>query len=248
MVSLLTVGDAASQSPGMLEVGGQYFHLTGDFAPWRGIRVAGIKRVTPRDNWFLEANFFERFGDRGFFYKIQNSRDIGRSWRTSAALGVSSGGFFTPRYVIDAGVARKWRRDKTIVTGISAGLYSAKDEHRDYHVSADLAVYTIPGLLLQGGVRWNYSTPGGALSRYHHIAVTHGRQGSHSVTLRYAFGHESYLVTSPLNIFTDFRSKEIGAEWRQWVVSGWGFRISASLYESPFYQRTGATFGVFRDF
>lgn len=248
LAPIAAVRDAASQSPGTLEIGGQYYQLTGDFDPWRGVRVAGIKRVSPRDNWFLEANFFERFGDRSFFYKVQNNRDVGRSWRTSAALGVSSGGFFTPRFVVDAGVARKWGGRGSVVSGVTVGLYSAKDEHKDYHVSADLAVYTIPGLLIQGGVRWNYSTPGEAVSRYHYAALTHHREGSHSVSLRYAFGDESYLVTSPLNIFTNFRSWEVGATWRQWVYAGWGFRVSASLYHNPFYERTGATFGVFHDF
>ena len=91
------------------------------------------------------------------------------------SIGSSSGGFFFPRAVVNAVVNKKWNRRRDLVTSFGLGYNVAKDDHRDLSFSVGAAYYLRSPWIIEGGIRWNDSTPGAVLSQSQFIAITEGR-------------------------------------------------------------------------
>jgi len=133
------------------------------------------------------------FGDAGIFLGVANTHTFNQDWFAYTAAGTSLGGFFLPRFRANATVSRKWLPVRRLVTSVGGGYNAAKDAHHDYSVAA-AAVYYFPSpVIVEGGVSWNNSTPGGVLSRYQFLAVTQGRERERYIVLRVA------AVTKPIS-------------------------------------------------
>lgn len=235
-----------AQNSDALEVGLQHHWLQQPYRNWRGLYVTGSRQQGEYEIWRVEAAFQQRFGDQGFLYKVQTTRGLGGRWYGRAGIGVSSGGFFQPRYSLDVQVARKWLRTQRLVTLAGLSTFDAKDVHRDYAFTFEALYYTSAAWVVQGSVRWNLSTPGAARSRYQYLALTYGHSGHRYLSLRIGFGRESYTLVDPLTIFADYKSTDILFGWRQWIKPEWGFAFSASHYSNSFYNRSGIQIGFFK--
>lgn len=238
----------APSRPGYVEAGAVYEALTGPYANGRGAYVNSLLQQGPRSAWRAEAVFLERFGEPGFLYGLEHLRTFSPRWYGRLHAGTSSGGFFLPRFRVDAQLARKWLPRQQLITFLSAGVYDARDVHRDYAVAAELLYYVTPAWIAQASVRWNVSTPGPVPSRYHYVALMHGRDRHYFVSLRYAFGNEAYQVVDPLVVYADFRSRDVMLTWRQWLAPSWGFNAHLTHYANPHYRRRGLQVGFFRSF
>jgi YaiO family outer membrane protein len=255
--SLLAVGATARAEPapkpstpttGTLEVGASHAGLTGGYPDWSGAYLRGVIQPDLRNTWTGELVRQEEFNDRGVYYALTNTHQLSPDWYTHISLGSSSGGFFFPRYQVNAQANKKWGRRRDLITTIGLGYSAAKDPHRDTSLSLGATYYFRAPWIVEGGVRWNNSTPGSMVSRSQFLAITQGRNGHHYLTLRYGFGREAYQIIGPATALADFPSHELSLTYRVWVKKDWGVHLSGTRYTNPSYRRAGVTLGTFKEF
>ncbi len=243
---------ASAPSPALLRgeisATGSYHALSDSQGSWTFAQLRGLVHARPSDVWAAEIVDQRQFGDSGVFLGVANSHTFNQDWFAAAAVGTSVGGFFLPRFRANATVSRKWLAARQLVTTVGGGYYAAKDAHRDYSVAAGAVYYFPAPVIVEGGVTWNNSTPGGVVSRYQFLAVTQGRERERYIVVRIAGGHEAYQLIGPTTAIADFASRSASLTVRQWVNSGWGLSLGAEFYSNSSYTRKGVTLGAFRQF
>ena len=227
---------------------GSYHALSDSLGSWTLVQLRGLVHAGASDVWSGEIVDRREFGDAGIFLGVANTHTFNRDWFAFAAAGTSAGGFFLPRFRANATVSRKWLQARRLVTTVGGGYYAAKDAHRDYSVAAEAIYYFPANLIVEGGVTWNDSMPGGVVSRYQFLAVTQGRERKRYIVVRVAGGHEAYQLIAPTSPIADFASRSASLMVRQWVNSGWGLSLGAEIYSNSSYTRRAVTLGAFRQF
>ena len=197
--------------------------------------------------WLGEAVAEQRFAEPSFAYKIQHSADFGR-WITRVAGRTSNGGFYNPKFRVDAIVGRKLPPSKKVILTAGGFYREIRDGHKDAAAIVEAQVYFTPWLIAQGSVRYQLSNPGNATSRYQDFAVSVGRQGKAVVVLNGAFGSEAYQIIDPLVIYTGFKSYMGRVVYRQWITRTGGLAVSGTYYSNPYYTRTGIELTLFFGF
>jgi YaiO family outer membrane protein len=230
-----------------VEVGGSYRQLTNGFGDWSGGYARGVL-VTGKNIWNVEVNGQHEFSDGGVYLAAGDTYNFNSDWYASLTLGSSVGGFFWPRFRADAFVNRKWGARKQFITTLGYGYYSSKDVHRDQSVFIGTAYYFRGPWIVEDGVRFDVSNPGVVFSPAGFAAVTEGRNKHHYVTVNAGFGQEAYQIVGPTTVLTRFPSQNITITWRQWTGKTWGFNLVGDYYHSPFYERGGGSFGLFKEF
>ncbi len=230
-----------------VEAGGSYETLSNNFGRWSGGYLRGVV-ATGKNTWNGEINGEHEFGDAGVYMAAGDTYNFDSDWYASLTLGSSVGGFFWPRYRGDAFVNRKWGARKQLISTVGFGYYAAKDVHRDSSFFVGTTYYFEKPWIIEEGVRFNVSNPGTVFSPAGFVAVTQGRNEHRYVTLNAGFGQEAYQLVGPAAVLTRFPSQTVTVTWRQWVGKQWGFNLVADYYHSPFYQRGGGSFGIFKEF
>ncbi|HXX19452.1 MAG TPA: YaiO family outer membrane beta-barrel protein [Candidatus Acidoferrum sp.] len=230
-----------------VEAGGSYRQLTEGFGDWSGGYARGVYK-TGSNTWSGEINGQHEFGDGGVYLAAGDTHDFNSTWYGSLTLGSSVGGFFWPRFRADAFINRKWKSRKQLITTLGYGYYAAKDVHRDQSVFVGTAYYFTKPWIFEDGVRFNVSNPGAVFSPSGFFAITQGRNKQHYITLNAEFGEEGYQLVGPTTVLSRFNSQSLTITWRQWIGKNWGFNLIADYYHSPFYERGGGSFGLFKEF
>jgi YaiO family outer membrane protein len=233
---------------GEISVTGSYHALSDSLQPWTFLQLRGLVHTGPSDVWAGEIVDQREYGDAGIFLGVANTHTFNEDWFAFASAATSVGGFFLPRFRANATVSRKWLQARQLVTRVGGGYYAAKDAHRDYSVEAGAVYYFPAPVIVEGGVMWNNSTPGGVVSRYQFVAVTHGRERERYIIVRVAGGHEAYQLLAPTLAIANFASRSASLTVRQWVTPRWGVSLGAETYWNSSYKRNAGTFGVFRQF
>jgi YaiO family outer membrane protein len=229
------------------EAGGDYLGLTNGFGHWAGGYARGA--ITQGNNiWNAEVNGQYEFGDAGVYVGAGDSYTFNPDWYGSLTIGSSVGGFFWPRFRSDGFINKKWMNRKQLITTLGFGYYAAKDVHRDHSFFVGSTYYFTKPWILEEGIRFNVSNPGSVFSPAAFVAVTQGRNQQHYLTVRSGFGKEAFQLIGPTVALSDFPSQTLTVTWRQWVATNWGFNLVGDFYHSPFYVRSGASFGFFREF
>jgi YaiO family outer membrane protein len=243
-------GRPPGQTPprGEISATGSYHALSDPLQPWAFEQFRGLAHVGSSDVLAGEVVNQREFGDEGIFLGVANTHTFNQDWFAFASAGTSVGGFFLPRFRANATVSRKWLRARQLVTTVGGGYNGAKDAHRDYSGTAGAVYYFPAPLIVEGGVTWNNSTPGGVLSRYQFLAVTHGREHARYIIVRVAAGHEAYQLIAPASPIADFASRSASVTVRQWVNFSWGLAVGAEIYSNSSYSRRALTLGAFRQF
>ncbi len=241
--------DPAFQSTGMVEAGANYHNVTDGFGDWFGQYIRGEIQTDRNDRWNAEALHQREFGSTGFYGAIGNTHVFNEDWYSVVNIGAGADADFLPRYRVDAFINRKWLSKRQLVTTIGLGEYKAMDGHRDRSLFLGSSYYfqTVPWII-QGGIRFNNSDPGSVNSTSHFVAVTQGRNKEHFITLRYGFGEEAYQIIDSGQTLSDFDSQVVSLQVKKWVGEDWGFNTQAERYHNPNYDRTGFTFGLFKEF
>ncbi len=230
-----------------LETGGEYRALTNGFGSWSGGYVRGVLG-TGKDILNGEVSGQHEFGDAGTYFALGDTHNFTANTYASLTLGSSAGAFFFPRFRGDAFVNQKWLERKQLITTIGFGYYAAKDPHRDRNFSLGTIYYFKRPWILEDGVRFNVSNPGGVFSPSAFVALTQGRNKQHYITGRVGYGQEAYQLIGPTDLLSSFRSRTVTITWRQWIGSNWGVNGVADYYGNPYYTRAGTTLGLFREF
>jgi YaiO family outer membrane protein len=230
-----------------VEVGGSYRQLTNDFGNWSGGYARGVF-AEGKNIWNGEINGQHEFGAGGVYLAAGDTYNFNPDWYASLTLGSSAGGFFWPRFRADTFVNHKLLSRKQLITTLGYGYYASKDVHRDQSVFLGTTYYFQKPWIIEDGIRFNVSNPGVVFSPAGFVAVTEGTNKHHYVTVNAGFGEEAYQIVGPTTVLTQFESQNLTITWRQWTGKNWGFNFVADYYHSPFYQRGGGSFGLFKEF
>ena len=230
-----------------VEVGGSYRQLSNDFGDWSGGYARGVF-AEGKNIWNGEVNGQHEFGDGGVYLAAGDTYNFSPDWYGSLTLGSSVGGFFWPRFRADAFVNHKLLSRKQLIATLGYGYYASKDVHRDQSVFVGTTYYFKKPWIIEDGIRFNVSNPGVVFSPAGFVAVTEGTNKHHYITVNAGFGEEAYQLVGPSTVLTRFESQNLTITWRQWTGKNWGFNFVADYYHSPFYQRGGGSFGLFKEF
>lgn len=230
-----------------VEVGGSYRQLTNGFGDWSGGYARAVY-TAGKNTWSGEVNGQHEFSDGGTYLAAGDTYNFNGDWYASLTLGSSVGGFFWPRFRADAFVNRKLLSRKQLIATGGYGCYAAKDVHQDQSVFIGTTYYFTKPWILEDGLRFNVSNPGGVFSPSGFFAITEGRNKRHYLTANAEFGEEAYQIVGPTTVLTQFQSQSLTITWRQWTGKNWGFNLVADYYHSPFYERGGGSFGFFKEF
>ena len=230
-----------------VESGGSYEILTNNYGHWSGGYIRGVLD-TGKNTWNAEVNGQHQFGDGGTYMGAGDTYNFNDNWYGALTLGSSVGGFFWPRFRADGFLNRKWASRKQFITTAGFGYFAAKDVHRDSSAFVGTTYYFDKPWILEDGVRFNVSNPGEVFAPYGFVAITEGRNKQHYLTVNYGFGREGYQLIGPTTVLTQFESQTATITWRQWAGRSWGFNVVAEYYSSPFYRRSGGSFGFFKEF
>lgn len=243
------VAQQAAFSPsGVVEAGAGGSALSNHFGRWYGQYLKGEYQSDPQNRWSGEFWNQKEFGDSGIYGAIGNTHVFNDEWFSSVNIGSSSGGFFLPRYRVDAFINKKWLEQKQLITTLGVGVYKATDVHRDESLFLGGTYYFNSPWIVQGGVRFNTSNPGSVHSTSQFLAVTQGRDKQRFVTLRYGFGEEAYQIVGAGQNLSEFHSQIISLELKQWFRDDMGMTVHTERYFSPNYDRNGVLVGLFKEF
>jgi YaiO family outer membrane protein len=233
---------------GFIETGLNYHILTDGQDDWFGQYLRGTIDFKHKNIISYEVVHQEEFGDDGTFFSLGLTHVLNDDWYGSLTVGTSAGGFFWPRFRLDAFINRKWLEQRNLVTTVGFGYYDAKDVHYDFSAFIGAAYYFESPWIVEVGLRYNFSQPGNVTAPGPFAAVTYGRNKPYYLVLRVGIGREAYQVVGPDQAITDFASQVVTLTWRQWLTREWGFKLQTEYYHNPFYQRVGFEGGVFWDF
>jgi YaiO family outer membrane protein len=222
--------------------------LSAGLGRWEGVTFSGNWRATPQDLVHGELAATRRFGVSGVFAGVGDTHTFNEDWYGSLAVGAGDGAFYLPRYRVDATLNRKFLSRRQLVGTIGLGYYRAPDEHADRTLMLGAAYYFESPWILEGGVRFNRSSPGSVDTTQQYVAATYGRAKSDLISARYTWGGEGYLAIGQSNQLVNFRSKELNLEWRHWFSAQTGVILGAVAYRNPLYHRDGINLGLFHEF
>jgi YaiO family outer membrane protein len=221
--------------------------LTGGYGDGGSIGIR-FRHDRARDVWYAGVHRESRFDDTGFLGSIANTHVLDADWYSYLGIAASTDAIFLPQFRIDAQLARKLGAARQWVTTVSAAAAAAHDEHRDYGAGVGLIRYFASGLVVDGSVFFNRSTPGDVIARRQHLAITYLRPRRYQLSARASYGEEGYQITGAAATLVDFSSGDISVRWQQWLTSGTGISAAAEYYTNPFYSRTGFTVSLFKQF
>jgi len=231
-----------------VEVGGNIHTLNSGYPNWSGEYLKGEYKSDTDNVWNAMLLNQRQFGSTGYYGSVGNTHVIDEDWFTNLSVGGSTSGVFLPTYRVDGFINRKWLDRRQLITTLGMGYYKSRDSYTDNSLFVGATYYFESPWILQGGVRFNRSTPGRVYSMSEFIALTHGREGERLLTGRYGFGKEAYQVIGPGNVLSEFHSHTASLQWRQWVEENWGFDLLGETYFSRNYDRKGINGGVFLEF
>ena len=238
---------ASAAATRSLELTGGHQRLNTGFSNWNDVTLRGTYGL-PKHVLQGEISVNRRYDETGAFLGLSDTYTFNEDWFGSLAVGAGDGAFYLPRYRVDAALYKKWLADRSLVTSVGGGYYSAPDGHIDRSLALGAAYYFKSPWIVEGGVRLNRSSPGSVDTQQQYAAVTYGRDKQDLVSARYTWGTEGYLAIAANTQLVDFKSQEATVAWRHWLNPKTGLLISANRYTNPSYQRAGINIGIFSDF
>ncbi|GAB5519537.1 MAG: hypothetical protein RhofKO_17880 [Rhodothermales bacterium] len=218
-------------------------HMTSGLGSWQGQQVSVQHTLSDRLMWHLNLAHHNRFDASGEAQTLQVHYRTDARWTLGAAFQSSSRGFFLPQRMVE--VSARYAASPVLLD-IGLARLCARDDHRDVRVHAGAAWYTpIPTLVAQAGVYLTHSMPGAVRAAQGYAVVQYGAVGRYHLVARYQQGDEAYQLLSDGAALVRFPSRSLSATWQGWLQPKWGVTLGVMHYRNPYYQRTGATAGVF---
>jgi YaiO family outer membrane protein len=239
--------DPQRRLPSNLELTAGHHNLSNGYGNWQDVTLRGTHETGPH---VLRAELSAKreFGTHGFFWGLADTVTLNRDWLAMVSVGAGDGAFYLPRIRTDAFLYRKWLDQRNLVTSVGIGYYRAPDGHTDQSLSLGGAYYFDSPWIVEGGIRFNHSDPGGISSHQQFVAATYGRVGTNVVTARYGWGNEAYQAIAQGVSLVNFESRQTSVSWRHWLTRQTGLVLSAEHYSNPSYQRQGVNVGLFHQF
>jgi YaiO family outer membrane protein len=242
--------------PGYVEIGGSRSDLTAPIQPWTDIYIRGDVQPTDRDIINLDFERQARYGDSGWLYSLGVTHVFTDFLYTDLSGGVSTGGFFIPKYEASAYVHYKTLPRRQLIVNAGIGLDQGKVVNGLTSRAARMEVgttyyFTNWPFIVQEGFTLTQAAPGNISAPAGYMAITEGHNKEHYITVRAEIGREGYELfgnkTSQFSAF-NFPIHNYSGIWRQWIGNNWGINASFERYVNPYFNRNGATVGLFLDF
>ena len=242
--------------PGYFEVGGSRSDLTAPIQPWTDLYLRGNLAPEERDIFHLDVERQARYGDAGWMYGLGVTHIFTDFLYVNVDAGTSQGGFFIPKYTVDAFVNYKTLPRKQLVLYGGVGLDQGKPINgfstKDNRIEAGTTYYfTNWPFIVQEGFALTHAYPGGITAPSGYLAITEGHNKEHYITVRAELGREGYeLFASQKAHFAafNFPIHNYTGTWRQWIGNNWGVNVNVERYVNPYFNRNGASIGLFLDF
>ncbi len=233
---------------GVVEVGASRAELSGGHASWNDQYLRSSVQVRAADRVGAEVSHQSHFGEDGTYFGLGYTRVLDDSWYAAASGGASDRGIFLPRLRLDGSASRKWLDRKRLVTTLGATYLRSRGPYYDLGLMLGATYYFEAPWIVEAAARVSHSNPGAARSTRGWLAVTHGRDKRHYVTLKAEAGNEAWQLVTAETALVDFPSFEATLVWRQWLAGRFGANLRATHYRSRNYDRTSVDLGVFSEF
>lgn len=221
--------------------------LTNSFGNWRDATLRGAYETGPHVLQ-LELAAKREFGASGNFLGLSDTYTFSPDWYGSLSVGAGDGAFYLPKFRTDVALYRKLLPQRNLVASVGAGYYKAPAGNVDRNVNLGGTYYFDTPWIVEGGIRFNRSSPGDIRTHQQFAAVTYGRVREYLITARYGEGGEGYQTVAQNTQLVNFQSKEASLSWRYWLDGRSGFLLSAERYKNPNYSRRGVNVGLFHQF
>lgn len=248
MLSAAHAADGNETEHGFVEAGAFHHALDAGYPAWNGIFARGQLRTDERNLWNAEVVHAAEFGDAATVVSIGNRHDFTDRWYTTEALALSASNIIFPTTRVDLTANRRWLPGANFITTAGVTFSHSADGHADHSLLLAGTYYFDLPLVLETGIRFNVSNPGGVRSNYKYVVGTAGRVKDQLFSLRYAFGNEAYQYISPDALLVNFDSYTVTGTWRKWLNVRTGFQVRTELYHNPYYNRRGIELAAFREF
>lgn len=221
--------------------------LTSGYSSWHHLTVRGVLQ---QGDHVLQGELSgkKEYDTSGTFVGLTDTVTFDDRWFASASIGLGDGAFYLPRYRVDGFLYKKWLPEKNFVSSLGLGYYDAPDGHVDRSLSLGGAWYFEQPLVVEAGVRFNRSSPGGVMTRQQFVAASYDPDPRNALSARVAWGSEGYLPLTPDTRLVNFNSQEASLAWRRRIDQHWGASISINHYRNPSYERSGVDIGLSRHF
>ncbi len=235
-------------APNYVEAGMNYYGVSNHYGNWFGQFINLQYQYNEWNRWSFGVQNQEAFHDQGVSGYIANRHVFNEDWFSNVGVSLGSNATFLPRYRVDADINRQLLEGRNLVATVGMTVDKANDIYDDQAVLFGMTYYLPAPWIIQGNVRFNNSTPGNVVSPSFSAAVTTGYNQDYFLTARYTIGREAYQLLGSNNIVNSFTGNTVGVNWRQWVDSDWGFNVGTEYYTNRYYNRTGGTISVFKQF
>ncbi len=235
-------------APGYIEIGGDRNRLTDPNPPWTDIYVRGALNMSEKNVLNLDLERQARFGDSGYFGVFGLTHTFNSTVYASGFVGSSAGGAFLPKFRTDGFINIKMLPRKQFVANLGMGYDHSKLDNSALRYQLGGTYYFEHPWIIQGGTTITHANPGGAVASTYNLAVTQGRVKEHYITVRAELGREAYEVVNANSALVNFPIHIYDVTWRQWIGMNWGINASFERALNPYYNRNGATIGLFLDF
>jgi YaiO family outer membrane protein len=232
----------------VIEAGMNYHSVSNNQGDWTGQFIRGQYQADAKNRWSAELLHQHAFKDDGYYASLGNTHTFNEKWFSEVAAGVGTSASFLPRFRADANINRRWLKAGNFVTTLGTTFTKASETYEGYGIHLGGSYYFSSPWALQAGVRLEMTNPGSVYAASGYSAVTYGYNKSYLLSGRIGYGREAYQLLDSGNITNAFNSKSIGLNWRQWLGDDWGFNAGTEYYDNPYYDRTGGTFSVFKEF
>lgn len=247
---------SAKKVTGYIEIGATNEHVTNNEGNWNDQYILGVFQTDDKNTWNINLNHDNRFYDTADYGQISNTYIINDNWYSSLGVGASDTSNIVPKYYVGGRLFQKQGPRKQIIGYMGFDAYWWRgtvfgQPGITLDINPGLIYYFEKPYVIEGGAYINRGKPGAVYSASGYVALTEGKNKDHYYAVRLGFGREAYLPTgigfiSPPTVA--YPSYTIGVTWRQWIGKNWGFNLVGDYYHNDFYQRYGASTGLFWEF
>lgn len=231
-----------------VEAGVERYPVTNGYGNWFNQYFKIFAQVDEKNAWYGEFYHDYEFFQHGDYAKVEQTHIFNEDYYTTVSAGLSDNSIFIPKYYVGGTLFNKQLKRKQLVFYLGVHAYWWRPDSSTEDINPGFVYYFEGPWVFEGGLYVNRSNPGVVYSASGYAALTEGREREHYITLRVGIGREAYLPLGGNVAVVGYPSQVVTVTWRQWIGNDWGTNIVAEGYHNRFYDRSGFSIGLFKDF
>lgn len=236
---------AQTQAQTTVEASFSHGRLTSGLPDAQATSLRAVRVLPGGDVLNLELVDERKFGEHGGTAAVAATKVLDESWQLGGTLVRGMGNEIWPEWRFDLELTKAWGERRNVLTRLARYHHRYEQQRLDQGWRLSVVAYLEAPLVLDAGVTWNTSEPGGIRSHMPYVAATLGRHGVQTVSLRASRGTEAYQALGAGAQLVNFRSESFGLRWQHWLSSTYGLTVQAERYRNPSYTRVTGSVGAF---